>query len=73
MNQYKFLHDCIKRHFLNLRLYQVSVETIEDLTGLWFAALQQVQPQPIIEAIIAPERVEPESWSIISTPEDVVL
>lgn len=73
MNQYELLHDRNGRRFLNLRLYQVSVETIEDLTDLSFEALRPVQPQTIKETLIVPEGAEPEPWSIISSPKDLFI
>jgi endonuclease G len=74
MNQYEFLHDSDGRRFLNLHVYQVSVETIEDLAQLEFTdEVRQAQPQTILETLVVPEGLEPEPWSLVSSAQDIVF
>jgi endonuclease G len=71
MNQYEMLEDKRGSKFLDLKLYQVSVDTIEDLTDLDFSFHKKYEPEAVKEMLVVPEGVAPEPWSIISSPGDI--
>ena len=73
MNQYEMLEDKSGRKYLELQLYQVSVDTIEQMTGLTFDKLRKAQPEAILETAVVPEGVTAQPWPIISRPEDLVI
>jgi endonuclease G len=73
MNQYELLQDKNGRKYLELQLYQVSVDTIEQMTGLAFDKLRKAQPEAILEAAAVPEGVTAQPWPIISRPQDIVI
>ncbi|MCP5106804.1 MAG: DNA/RNA non-specific endonuclease, partial [bacterium] len=73
MNQYEMLKDKQGNKFLNLELYQVSIDTIEELTHLDFETYKKHEPEAIQEMLVVPEGMEAEPWSIISGPEDIFI
>ncbi len=77
MNQMEesVLRDKNGRTYIRFLPYQISLETLEDLTGVAFDELKVLQPQEIIEQQAAPiaEGAEPQPWRIILNPEDVLI
>jgi endonuclease G len=72
MNQYDFLHDSNGRRFLELRLYQVAVETVEELAFLEFDDdVKALQPESVLESFAVPEGVVAAPWPTISGPADI--
>jgi endonuclease G len=74
MNQYDMLHDRTGRRYLELKLYQVDLSTIEEFTGLIFSdELKAATPKEIIEAAAVIEGIPPRPFSIVTGPEDLII
>lgn len=73
MNQYELLHDRNGSRALDLQLYQVTVEEIEELTNLEFGDLKGSQPEAVTEALVIPEGATPIPWHPVSAESDLIL
>ena len=74
MNQYQLLHNRNGARYIDLRVYQVSLETIEHHANIGFAPhLKEAQPQPVIETLAVPEGVDATPWSLVANPEDILI
>jgi endonuclease G len=77
MNQMEeqIMKDKNGRTYIRFQLYQISLQTLEELTGVVFEELKEVQPQEITEQEFAAmaEGAEPQPWPIVLGAGDIKL